>query len=298
MAYVPQGIIGDGYYPFYTLKSTNSVHLEEGIYLNIQMHLMPILIAYSSMPIFRDGSTAAGPMNEVDIDSDKEYSIVVTIYCGDTELAERVISFKNNKIQTNWSSPVGTVEDDGYFIRINSSIDGILSLRLNRVVSYDKDGNLSTGQVGFAIVDNITVSRCYPTSMSASDRNENTYYKDILMSGFENKKSIDLTIGTFNNNRPSVAFICEEDDANTNIQELAYNEEGQTEVYDERPEMHLLDRMESIYGSVRRTFKAIVATGNDIFKKRYANSGRNYVGIDAQHNWRDETQEVKFIEVT
>ena len=64
-----------------------------------------------------------------------------------------------------------------------------------------------------------------------------------------------------------------------------------------RPEMHLLGRMVSYYNHIRLGMRAIVADDQNLISKLWSHGGRVFIGIDAQHNWRDDTQEVEFIEV-
>ena len=81
------------------------------------------------------------------------------------------------------------------------------------------------------------------------------------------------------------------------IQTLAYN--AGNSYQDIRPEMNLLNRMSVYYSRTRRTMTAIGKPLVDIFNKVFRDSQlRDYFAIDAKHNWRDDTQEVKFIEVS
>jgi hypothetical protein len=68
--------------------------------------------------------------------------------------------------------------------------------------------------------------------------------------------------------------------------------------------MNLLERMVVHYGQVRRAFTAQnryaynpVATYN-MPEMRYVYDSRKFFGVEANRKWRDDIQEVKFIEVT
>ena len=81
------------------------------------------------------------------------------------------------------------------------------------------------------------------------------------------------------------------------IQTLAYN--AGNSYQDVRPELNLLQRMSAYYGATRQTMIAIGKPLVDIFSKVFRDSQlKDYFAVDAKHNWRDDTQEVKFIEVT
>ena len=85
-------------------------------------------------------------------------------------------------------------------------------------------------------------------------------------------------------------------DSTTYLQTVTFNTDGGSVT--ERPEMHLLSRIANYYNTVRRTFKGIVDAGQDLILPRFNYISKKFMAVDAQHNWRDETQEVKFIEVT
>ena len=55
--------------------------------------------------------------------------------------------------------------------------------------------------------------------------------------------------------------------------------------------------MASQYGSVRRTYTGIVASDVCHPLTYCTHDGKTLIPIDQNHNWRDDEQEVKFIEV-
>ena len=151
------------------------------------------------------------------------------------------------------------------------------------------------------ILDGLEITHVLPLSITSSERSQNTYRKLITDGGFSDDKEIDVSIGTINNNYPSPCFV--KDSNNNYIESLKYYYEGGI-IKSERPEMNLLNRIVAHYNVIRRTFTAILkinmgtGVGLDFFKYRYTYLGKIFFGIDVQHNWRDDKQEVKFIEVT
>ena len=87
------------------------------------------------------------------------------------------------------------------------------------------------------------------------------------------------------------------DSNNTYIENLSYHEDESVVSY--RPELNLLDRMAMYYAKIRRTYEATVGDNVlQLMNRIFTHQGRNFFGVDAQHNWRDGNQHIKFIEVT
>jgi hypothetical protein len=202
------------------------------------------------------------------------------------------LTFENGgRIVTNKTAEMNVDADSGYFIPVLSKLEGYVLLHI-----YDVCCNMTYVFTDFQqldergkIISDLEISFFYLNNLTASDRSTNVYRQTILNSGFGEDKTIEFPIGTMNNNLPTQALI--KSDATTYIETLSYGGVS------ERPEMHLLDRMVSYYDRVRQTLRAKVGTGLGLFGTLYSHGGRVFVGIDAQHNWRDDTQEVEFIEV-
>lgn len=200
------------------------------------------------------------------------------------------LRFENGRIVTNKTAEMNVDADSGYFIPVLSKLEGYVSLHIYDVccnMTYVPESN--TIDERGKIISDLEISFFYLNNLTASDRSTNVYRQTILNSGFGEDKTIGFPIGTMNNNLPTQALI--KSDATTYIETLSYGG------VNERPEMHLLDRMVSYYDRVRQTLRAKVGTGLGLFGTLYSHGGRVFVGIDAQHNWRDDTQEVEFIEV-
>ena len=186
---------------------------------------------------------------------------------------------------------VGTTPDDvdsgdGLYIPISSNMTGIVTLTIHHDIASD---------VLFLIMNELTVSFVYKQTMAESERSSNCYIEDIMQMGFSEETEIDLSIGTHNNNIPSVSFL--RDSNNTYIENLSYHEDESVVSY--RPELNLLDRMVMYYAKIRRTYEATVGDNVlQLMNRIFTHQGRNFFGVDAQHNWRDGNQHIKFIEVT
>lgn len=200
---------------------------------------------------------------------------------------------KNDTIVTNKTSDMNIDEDDGYFIPVNEQLNGDVSFYILNFVPV----KLSNGNYEYCyshILCDLMISHVRPISIVASERGSNTYRQSILESGFRDDKSIDLRVGTYNNNTWQPCFITE--DGVEYLQVLDYRKNGETVA--ERPEMHLLGRMAEQYNEVRRAFKAVAVSGIDLLLQRFTYISRKFFGVDYRHNWRDDEQEIKFIEVT
>lgn len=211
----------------------------------------------------------------------------------DTETAFP-IKFKDSTIDTNKTPSMAVDESDGWFIPVNTALAGKVTIKI-----YDRVATYHDGFPGIEahsrIMSNLTVKHLEERSVTASDRSENVYREQVTGNGFSDDAEILLSLGTMNNNRASTSFIF---DANGEyIKKFKYQDGTQTGT-EQRPELHLLDRMVDYYGEVRRTFRAVVETGKDLFGTRWTYLGRKFLGIDSTHRWRDDKQEVKFIEVT
>lgn len=150
------------------------------------------------------------------------------------------------------------------------------------------------------IITDLKVGQVQSTSVTASGRSNNTYRKSNPVSkGFRGEKKIDLDIGTINNNNATYNFI-ENYNLRTGlweyIQRLTYMQTAST-TYNERPELHLLNRMEAQCGVIRRTLTATVQTGINTFNCLHTYQGKTYYGIHQEVNYRDDSASMKFIEV-
>lgn len=202
---------------------------------------------------------------------------------------------KNGRVPDNKTEDMNTDEDNGYFIPITRPLVGHVTLHILNAMAVKRSGSSSTYLTCYThILSELDIAHILPKSIVASDRNGNVYRKSIINSGFSEGKNIDLNIGTINNNYMAPSFI----KINSTDFAEAINYYTANNTISKRPELHLLDRMVEQYNQVRRTFKAQIASGLELLKTRYTYLSRAFFAVDAQHNWRDDTQEVKFIEVS
>lgn len=218
------------------------------------------------------------------------------------------ISFKGDSIVTNKETVGANVEGNGgWFIPVSSDMSGAVTFKIMSWCQTDYsytfqqvDGApyydiVFTPRPYAKIIEGLAVGVTFAKTVTESERSTNTYRRVIMQSGFSEDKTIDLTIGTDNNNKDSTPSFLKDTDGTTNITSLQYYSGGN--VVNERPEEHLLNRMATYYNQVRRAFKATVETGIDLLTTRYTYLGRYFFGIDKKHDWRNDEQEVKFIEV-
>ena len=198
---------------------------------------------------------------------------------------------KNSDITTNKTADMNIDEDDGWFIPITDDLTGTVSFYILNAVFVKENNNY---EICYShIFHDLSITHVLPISIVASERSSNVYRKNILISGFSDEKAIHLSVGTYNNNRPSPCFVTS--DGTTKIEATDYTKESETVT--ERPEMHLLNRMVAYYDTIRRTFKAINQGFLDVMLSRYSYNNRTYMAVDAERNWRDNEQTVKLIEV-
>ena len=218
-----------------------------------------------------------------------------------------VIEFDGDRIISNKTTEMSVDETEGFFVSVPSDValEGTVSLYILNM-SFCSLVSQETGEIiGYRdahcrIIADLTVDFLSNIDPMASRRSSNTYRRNIMSSGFSDEKSVTLTVGTNNNNIPSDSFICS--DIYTQIESLPYYYEGGTE--NERPEKNLLSRLVAHYGEVRRAFIGVLksrfssAATYLLYDMRYSYLGRNFFAVVKKKNWREDTQDVKFIEVS
>lgn len=202
-----------------------------------------------------------------------------------------VIDFDGVAIKSNKTSDMQVEGSQGWFIPVPDEMSGIISLGIINVASCL--GYTGYNDAHSRIISDLVVEFLPSINITASQRGENIYRQTILESGFSGDKAISLNVGTINNNIISTCFL-----KNKNLEYMQIvrfehddNPDGV------RPELYLLQRMVQHYGKVRQTLQATLKHGVDVYERRYQYAGRQYMAIDYKHNWRDNNQEVKFIEV-
>jgi len=204
-----------------------------------------------------------------------------------------ILTVDGDHVASNKTSSMNVDESAGYFIPVDSSLSGDIEFSIR---CYATAQFVNAYQIVHSrIISDLNIQYLPTIDETASQRTENVYRKSIVNSGFTDEIENSLVIGTLNNNIKSQRFIMRY--YQSYIQTLAYN--AGNSYQDVRPELNLLQRMSSYYGATRRTMTAIGKPLVDIFSKVFRDSQlKDYFAVDAKHNWRDDTQEVKFIEVT
>lgn len=217
------------------------------------------------------------------------------------------IPVKGISIGSNYDVTMNIDNVGGYLAQVTGTMTGTVIFEItNKVTTADKmkikdpNGDYSNELEVFAfpyqkIITDLEVSLVYSREITDTGGGENVYRRTILDAGFSEDKTIDLTMGTNNNNAASPSLM------------RTYGNEGYvgTVSYltadgqrtEERPEMHLLGRLVNQYRTMRRTMEAKIATGLDLFRNRFSYNGKFFMAIDKKHDWEREEQEVKFIEV-
>ena len=276
--------------PIVTFSSVSSVNMSSG-YLRVSFSLLNLV--YSGLDFFTD----------LDYDHNiRERLTVAVICCGkywDATNAKWVddettfeIYYKDNVIQTNYTSDMRLDTADGYFIPVSGMTGTVQFVVYDRCIKYYTI--VSELAICYTrIIYDLNVEYLEQNNITAGSRSSNTYRRELTTNGFADTKVISLSVGTNNNNSSLPCFILNPS-TSEDVQKFNYiNVDGTSE---ERPERHLLNRMAIYYNEVRRSLRATIHSGLDLMLARYQYKNRLYFGVDAQHNWRDDTQEVKFIE--
>lgn len=198
------------------------------------------------------------------------------------------VTITNGTIVTNKTDDMNVDATTGYFIPVGEEKTGTPELI---IMDYYSGIFPTISPMGF-VLESLELGYYYPSDLSVSERTSNNYYKSLVRSGFSQERTITTDIGTWNNNLPSMSFLY---DANFDyIQTMEYLNEGET--LTQRPELHLLALMANYFSTVRRTMTQVMKL-SALYDRLYSYSGKYYVAVDESHDWRDEKQRIKFIEV-
>lgn len=195
------------------------------------------------------------------------------------------------KIKNNYSDDYNVEKKDAFYIPVTSEMVGKLEIAIYDYVSYE-DGYSFDSQLSYRnlIITDFELDFVQKNdSITYSDRTSNHYYTKVLLAGFDNNKEVNTKIGTFNNNMPSASFLT--NSAGDYAETLTYNDGTQ------RPEINLLQRMANFYCTARWILSPVISEIVEQMFRRYTYKGRTFFGVVSQHNWRDNEQKMKFLEV-
>ena len=196
---------------------------------------------------------------------------------------------KGSVLVTNFTDDMPFTNQGGLYIPIEGGTLGDVELRFYDAVEYENYDDLHT-----YILTDCSLEFKPTYRMTVDDRNQNVYRKSVSNNGFKGDRSIELKVGTYNNNVPSAQFIIDSD--GEYIEALPYYlPTGYNSM--ERPERHLVNRLSGYYQEVRRVFKGIVGSGLELCDKVYDYNGRVYMGVGSRRDWRDDVEEVTWIEL-
>ena len=198
-------------------------------------------------------------------------------------------SFPN--IKTNKTSSMDIDVNDGIIMPITEPLSGTVYVRFYDHIEYYTTINIA--DVHSAILYDLIVEQLVKDEIYVSSRGSNVYRKTIISKGFSNDKSVNLTIGTFNNNVHGVKYIYQGEEY---LDGWPFVTPDGTVT--KRPEYHLLERIVKQYNQVRRTYTAILHRGMEVIAMRYNYLGRKFFAVKSQVNWRDDTEKIKFIEIS
>ena len=281
--------------PIVTFSSVNSINMSSG-YLRF---------SFSILNLFHAGSTYFTDPDYENIFGTKsilKWISVAVICCGKywsvegskwvDEETSFGIYFDKDEIQTNYKSDMRLDTTDGYFIPV-SGMTGTVQFVVYDMCVTQSQQVYQNHRCYTHIIYDLNVEYLEDKNITAGSRSSNTYRRELTTNGFADTKVISLSVGTNNNNSTLPCFILNPS-TSEEVQKFNYiNVDGTSE---ERPELHLLNRMAIYYNEVRRSLRTTIHSGLDLMLSRYKYNNRLYFGVDAQHNWRDDTQEVKFIE--
>jgi hypothetical protein len=177
--------------------------------------------------------------------------------------------------------------DGGFLIPVTQDLTGRLSVRIRNVfaMNYDTLGNYTS-----RIIEGFQVSLLQTAPSFYSDNTTNKYKRN-LDNGFKAEKTKNLRLGTIKINQPSPGLLLT---ANGYLKTLPYNPSA---TVNERPEVHLLGRMAEYYNVARHAYHADIRQGLDIIGQIWAIDTKTFFGVDKNHNWENDAQIVKFIEI-
>jgi hypothetical protein len=200
------------------------------------------------------------------------------------------INLTNSVVDSNKDNEMNVEETTGFFIPVKG-MEGSVEFYIFNTSWLSLAASKSIPQISpYKIISDLVVSYLPSRNMVESLRGSNIYMQTIAISKFSNEQEIYLDLGTRNNNAQSPTFILHPN--GEYVEEIEY-----TDNTTNRPELRLLQRMVNYYGTARSHMTAILEGVGDIMRTIFSIGSKRFFGIDATHNWRDNEQEIKFIEI-
>lgn len=200
------------------------------------------------------------------------------------------VHFNDGMLDTNKTTDIICDATDGFFMPTGNMTGDMEVYIINAAYTCKIGQTAQALRALYHIMSDLELVHYANGSITASDQKSNIYRTTSANNDFRETKEIYLDLGTMNNNKDSASFI---KDRNGNyIEAFTY---GSNNV---RPELHLLSRLANQCSVARNTYKATTANVSSLPATTYTYNGKKFLGVDASHNWRDDEQEVKFIEVS
>lgn len=217
------------------------------------------------------------------------------------------ISWTNGQFDGNYNQAWQGIENNGgYYIPLIDDVTGDIKIGISCIITssatYAEDNGQGDGDywhdIRQVIVDELDIQiirNTGPMTLNETQK-ENNYYKKTGASGYKDEVKQEITIGTNNDNEISPSFLYDDLDA-----ELTDVEYYDTEMYKQRPEQHLAMKMAEYYSKPRYIYEAIIERTDDRLAGlqwlNYTYNNKRFMPIDKTHNWREDTQTVKLIEI-
>lgn len=217
------------------------------------------------------------------------------------------IDVENGAPKSNYSSTMGIEQTSGYLIPVPGVTGKVTISIMDHIVVTDDINSLPIGRAYF--MSNFFVKHHKPSDATSlrSDRDENKYISRTTAVGYNEVKEVTLKVGTNNYNRDSDTFLRKNDGTYLSTLRYQYGPyPGSSNT--KRPEDELLERMVAYHSITRRTYRAVIEKGiyresgvQNLIKglpEIYPQIGTGtFMAVDADHDWREDTQKIKFIEL-
>lgn len=288
-----------------TVSSSSSMELSNG-YININFNLYTFVVVQK----LSDAELYLLQGNKNDSWCELKFQVQVGEFYWNGQgwqqsPAQFIITCTPGKISSNYGASFGVDNVGGYYIPVTSAMSGSVKVSvvdymccrdssITSIYTYDNYHNAHT-----VIIDDFLVQFLRPRSITATEETTNTYYKQIIFSGFSEDKTVKLDFGTYNNNLSGLNFLLRAN--NQYVQDNSYYMEDLDPEQNPitrrvRPEIRLLYYLECYYKVIRHIYTAYFSGVTDWFNSIISYNGRSFFGFVVNHNWKKNRKKIKLIE--
>ena len=220
-----------------------------------------------------------------------------------TSQAQFIIKCEPGTIISNYSSSFNVDSVGGYYIPVTSPMNGTVTICIIDYICSKNSGGYPTYNnyldVHTVIINDFLVQFLRSHSITATEDTTNTYYKQIIFSGFSEDKKVNLDFGTYNNNQGGLNFLLRAN--NEYVQDNSYytgevDEQEYPITRRIRPEIRLLYYLECYYKVIRYVYTAVFNSATDWFNSIISYNGRSFIGFVVNRNWKNNRKKIKLIE--